>query len=336
MKHQFSKITLIGLAVVAVGLLVVYFISWKSRSQTTNVASNSGYNYATSPQAKASATATPTATTATTAKISILEPGKIILSGGYADPTIAKTATGYRMYVNRQSGGPSGYMSFTSTDGQTWTKEKDSIISGAATGRAVVLPIGVRFYYPGPQPIKASDGQADLLSAFSTDGVTFKKDSAKVLSPKDSAHYVEGPTVFQLPDQTWRLYFNENSVAAGNQRDGIIYGASSKDGISWTRDEAASLTMDATESGTNAPWSQVLHPFVIKNPQGGYLMFYNSHSEIYVATSTDGLKWTKTGKVGIRGADLDGYFQADGTLRVFYGDFSEATQGVVYMAVLKV
>jgi hypothetical protein len=65
-------------------------------------------------------------------------------------------------------------------------------------------------------------------------------------------------------------------------------------------------------------------------------MLYNSHSEVYAATSTDGKTWTKLGKIGVHGADVDGYFQEDGTIRVFYGDFSEATQGVVYMGVLKV
>lgn len=280
---------------------------------------------------------TATATPATSVKISVAEEGKIILTGGYADPTIAKTATGYRLYVNRQSGGPSGYMSFTSPDGITWTKEKEGLITGAATGRAVALPDGVRFYYPGMQPIKPSDPPADMYSAFASDGLNFKKDSDKALAASDDKHYVEGPTVFQLPDKTWRMYFNENTTAAGNQRDGIIWGASSPDGIAWARDAKPTLEADATEGASaGAAWKQVLHPFVLENPKGGYIMFYNSHSEIYAATSEDGMTWEKLGKIGIHGADIDGYFQEDGTIRVYYGDFSEETQGVVYMGVLKV
>ncbi len=279
---------------------------------------------------------TATASTSTSStKISVAEEGKVILTGGYADPTVAKTASGYRLYVNRQSGSPSGYLTYTSTDGKTWTKEKDSVITGAATGRAVTLSNGVRFYYPGMQPINPSDPPADMFSAFAADGLKFTKDSGKVLSPIDAAHYVEGPTVFQLPDKTWRMYFNENTTAAGNQRDGIIWGASSPDGMTWTRDSKATLESSTTEAAAGQ-WKQVLHPFVLVNPKGGYIMFYNSHSEMYAATSTDGLQWTKIGKIGIHGADLDGYFQADGTIRVFYGDFSEATQGVVYTGVLKV
>ena len=270
-------------------------------------------------------------------KISVKEEGKLILPNGYADPSVVATKTGYRMYVNRQSGGPGGYLIYTSSDGITWAKEKDIIISGVATGRAVVLPTGIRFYYPGMQPIRPTDPPADMFSSFSSDGVSFTKDPGTLLKPRSSAYYVEGPTVFQLPDKTWRMYFNENTIASGNNRDGEIWGASSTDGLTWSRDEKATLQADAEEEKQGkAPWKQVLHPFVLSNPKGGYIMFYNSHSELYAATSTDGRTWKKIGRIGIHGADIDGYFQADGTIRVYYGGFSPETGGVVYMAVLKV
>lgn len=323
-----SGSSMMRIALIVLGILVVAGGAVFALSQ-----GKKGSDTATTSQSTTSTMGS--STTAKSVKISVAEEGKIILTGGYADPSIAKTATGYRMYVNRQSGGPSGYMTYTSTDGVTWTKEKDGVIAGAATGRAVTLSNGVRFYYPGTQPIKPSDPPADMYSAFAADGLNFTKDPGKALSPIDTAHYVEGPTVFQLPDKTWRMYFNENSIAAGNQRDGIIWGASSPDGITWTRDTVPTLEANATESA-NQPFKHVLHPFVLANPKGGYIMFYNAHSEVYAATSTDGLKWNRIGKVGIHGADVDGYFQSDGTIRVFYGDFSEATQGVVYTGVLKV
>lgn len=330
--HKPSKILLVSTAVIVViGLGVAYALK-QSKEPVITPMTDSLANGPQSPGVELS----PTSQTTKSKTFSIAEEGKIILTGGYADPSVVPTKTGYRMYVNRQSGGPSGYMSYTSTDGVTWTKENDNIISGVATGRAVVLPTGVRFYYPGVQPIKPSDPPSKMYSSFSTDGVNFTKDSGAGLSPKDSEHYVEGPTVFQLPDKTWRMYFNENSTAAGNQRDGIIWGASSKDGISWARDTEPTLQADATELGNGPQWKQVLHPFVLANPKGGYIMFYNSHSEIYAATSTDGLAWTKVGKVGIHGADIDGYFLTDDTIRVYYGDFSPETQGVVYTGVLKV
>lgn len=275
-------------------------------------------------------------------KFSVAEPGKLILPNGHADPTVVPTESGYRMYVNRQGGqggGQSGILIYNSPDGVTWTKEKDIIIPGASTTRAIVFPTGVRIYYPGPQPIKPSDGQADMFSTFSTDGLNFTKDAGIRLSPRSAEYYIEGPTVFQLPDKTWRMYFNENTVAAAMQRDGEIWGASSKDGLTWARDDKVTLQASGQETqqnGMQAPWKQVLHPFVLKNPKGGYIMFYNSHSELYAATSTDGLTWDKAGQIGIHGADIDGYFQKDGTIRVYYGDFSPETGGLVYTAVLKV
>lgn len=323
-------IALAGVALLVVGVGVGFLLK-QAKKPATDASLSSELSIAVSPDAEISSSPSTTST-----KISVVEEGKIILTGGYADPTVVRTATGYRMYVNRQSGGPNGYIAYTSTDGIAWTKEKEFGLNGGATGRAVIFPTGVRLYYPGAQPIKPSDPPADMFSSFSTDGLNFTKDPGTVLKAKDADHYVEGPTVFQLPDKSWRMYFNENSTAAGNQRDGIIWGASSKDGVTWTRDSQPTLEASTTELGNSPQWKQVLHPFVLANPKGGYIMFYNSHSEIFAATSTDGLTWNKIGKVGIHGADIDGYFESDDTIRVFYGDFSEETQGVVYMGVLKV
>lgn len=308
-------------------IVVIGFVGWrvmqanKDKKTNTSVSSESS------------------TTTAVKTKVSVQKEGALVLPNGYADPTVVATASGYRMYVNRQSGGPNGILIFASTDGVTWTKEKDIILPGTSTSRAVIFPDGVRLYYPEQQPINEGAPTANMISSFSTDGLTFTKDPGLRLSPRSNASYVEGPTVFQLADKTWRMYFNENTVAAKMQRDGVIWGATSKDGVTWTRDEATTIEAGEEESmqgNMKAPWKQVLHPFVLKNPKGGYIMFYNSHSEIYAATSTDGLKWSKIGKIGIHGADFDGYFQKDGTIRAYYGDFSPQTGGLVYMAVLKV
>jgi len=282
-----------------------------------------------------------TTSTALPTKISVAKAGELTLPNGHADPTVVPTKTGYRMYVNHQGGqsGQSGIMIYTSTDGIKWDKEKDIIIPGASTSRAVVLESGIRLYYPGPQPIKVGAPRADMYSTSSADGLTFTKDPGTVIQPRSDAYYVEGPTVFQLADKTWRMYFNENTVAAAMQRDGEIWGASSVDGTTWKRDDKVTMQAGEEESqvgNMKAPWKQLLHPFVLKNPKGGYIMFYNSHSEMYAATSTDGLTWKKIGKIGIHGADMDGYFQADGTIRVYYGDYSPATGGLVYTATLKV
>lgn len=270
--------------------------------------------------------------------LSVAEEGEKILPNGVADPTITKTDTGYRMYVNQQSGGPSGYLTYISTDGKSWEKENGIVIPGVATGRAVAMDGGVRFYHPGTQPINPSDPPALMYSRFSSDGIDFS-DPVTAFEPREG-YYVEGPTVFQLEDKSWQMYFNENSVKSGNQRDGEIFGAKSSDGITWTRDSEPTIVFDEVEKealgSKNAPWSQILHPFVLKNPNGGYIMFYNSHSEVFTATSDDGVTWEKLGKLGIHGADVDGYFQTDGTIRLFYGDYAQETGGVVFTATVSI
>ncbi|HJQ08313.1 MAG TPA: hypothetical protein VJ836_02400 [Candidatus Saccharimonadales bacterium] len=331
MKSDQSGIAHVAAILAVIVIAAIGFAGWKVWHSKEN-------NKSASPVSTSSKSDSQPVTQPT--RISVLEEGKLVLPNGHADPTVVPIPNGgYRMYVNRQSGGPTGILIYTSKDGITWEKEKDIIIPGASTSRAVALPNGVRLYYPGPQPINPSSPQADMYSTFSTDGLTFTKDAGTVIKPRSSAYYIEGPTVFQLPDKSWRMYFNENTVAAAMQRDGEIWGASSADGLTWTRDDKVTLQAseeEAAQGNMRAPWKQVLHPFVLKNPKGGYIMFYNSHSELYAATSTDGLAWKKIGRIGIHGADIDGYFQPDGTIRVYYGDFSPSTGGVVYMAVLKV
>lgn len=331
LRSNQSGIAHIAAVVMLLVILAAGFVGWRvwKSSQPKKSVNNTG-----SSRAADSADDSNSIT-----KISVDQAGKLVLPNGHADPTIVKTANGYRMYVNRQSGGPSGILIFASKDGVSWDKEKDIVIPMASTSRAVAFPNGVRIYYPGPQPIRSTDPQADMFSSFSTDGLTFTKEPGTILKPRSSAYYVEGPTVFQLADKTWRMYFNENTVAAAMQRDGEIWGASSKDGVTWVRDTKVTLQAGDEESkqgNMKAPWKQVLHPFVLKHPKGDYIMFYNSHSEMYAATSSDGLSWKKIGQIGIHGADLDGYFQDDGTIRVFYGDYSPQTGGLVYSAALKV
>lgn len=330
-KSNQSGIAHLGAILVVIVIAGVGFVGWKVWQAQQDKK--------TSTESSATTVSESQGTSKLTSKISVVEEGKLVLPNGYADPTVVSTDSGYRMYVNRQSGGPSGYLTFTSSDGVTWQKETDMVIPGVSTGRAVKMDGGIRVYYPGPQPIKPADPPADMFSSFTTDGINFTKDSGVRLQPRSAEYYVEGPTVFELPDKTWRMYFNENSIAAGNNRDGEIWGATSKDGLAFTRDEKPTLQAgqeEAMQGNMPAPWKQVLHPFVIKNPKGGYLMFYNSHSEIYAAVSENGMDWKKIGKVGVHGADMDGYFQQDGTLRIYYGDFSPQTGGVVYSAVLKV
>lgn len=259
---------------------------------------------------------------------------KLIFTGGYADPTLSTLPDGkYIMYVNNFSKQPATYEAHTSSDGVTWTKATTSL-PNASTGRIVKFGSTFRLYYPDQTPIRPTDPPASILSATSSDGLIFTKESGTRVDPRNG-YYLEGPTVLTLPNGSYRMLFSENETTSAEKRISQIWGASSKDGISWTRDSKVTLEADGKVEKMPAGWPQALHPFVLTRKDGSYLMLYNSHSEVYAAESTDGLTWTKLGDVGVHGADVDGFYQSDGSIRLYYGDFSPETLGVVYTVVIK-
>lgn len=260
---------------------------------------------------------------------------QLLFTGGYADPSVIRLNSGeYLMYLNRFGPNGSGYFVLTSEDALMWKEKSGIIFPGIATGRAFITDSGVRFYYPGPTPINPSDPPSNLFSSFSDNGFSFVNDTGVRIEPR-SGYAIEGPTVIKLAGEKYRMYFDEYEIAFGVQRRGAIWGASSNDGLAWIRDSAPTISAEADVEGLS-PWPQVLHPFVIKRPTGGYLMLYNSHSRIFAAFSQDGFRWQKLGYTGIIGADTDGIYLPDGSFRIYFGDFSPETSGVVYTAILKI
>lgn len=258
----------------------------------------------------------------------ITEP-KLLFTGGYADPTIVKNSGGsLTMFLNNFSVQPAKYQAHTSADGITWDLASAKL-PDASTGRAVKFGSQTRLYYPDRTPIKPTDPPASILSAISADGFTFTNESGTRVDPRDG-YYLEGPTVFQLKDGTYRMYFSENDSASAEKRISSIWGASSTDGVVWERDAEVTLEASVQDEGIPPDWPQALHPFVLTRSDGTYLMLYNTHSEVFAATSEDGIHWTKKGDTGIHGADVDGYYLDSGAIRLYYGDFSPETLGVVY------
>ncbi len=266
-----------------------------------------------------------------------LTEAKKVFTGGYADPSILKQSDGtYIMYLNKFGNNGNGYFVLTSTDAEKWTEKTGVIFTGISVGRAYKTDTGIRFYYPEQMPLIGSTGpMPKLLSANSSDGLKFTTDPGTRITPRDG-YFIGGSTVFKLPDGTYRMYFEEPEGADPTKRKGGIWGASSTDGLAWTRD--AKITIEDTEDSADSAskWPQAMHPYVITKPDGTYIMFYNTHSEIYAASSTDGITWTKLGKIGIHGADSDGVYLPDGTFRLYYGDFSETESGQVYFVDLKI
>lgn len=283
--------------------------------------------------------ATKVATTSAQKKTKIEKIGeaKKVFTGGFADPSILKKADGtYLLYLNSFGQKDNGYSVYTSTDAENWTKKTGILFTGISVARAFQTDTGIRFYYPEQMPLVGSNGpMPNLLSAFATDGLKFTNDSGKRLVPRDG-HFMGGLTVFKLKDSSLRMYFEEPESADPTKRISAIWGASSTDGLTWTRDDKPTIEDNPGTTSQSTGWTQALHPFVVTKADGSFLMFYNTHSEILAAESDDGLSWTKLGKINVHGADSDGVWLPNGIFRLYYGDFSEQTSGEVYFIDLKI
>lgn len=259
---------------------------------------------------------------------------KLLFTGGYADPSVIRFKDTYIMYVNKFGSGGSANLIYTSKDGIDW-KETSYKAPGSATARGFAIDNAVKAYYPTLTPINPSDPPSQILSASSTDGLTFTSDSGVRMKPSPG-YAIEGPSLIKLEDGTLRMYFDEFKEESKQERNGgRIFGATSTDGLTWTRDTKPSIESDEIVEKIPSDWPQALRPFVLKRPAGGYIMFYNSHSKFFAAYSDDGITWEKLGGLGIKGADMDGFYLPDGNIRIYHGDFSEATSGIVYTGVLK-
>lgn len=259
---------------------------------------------------------------------------KLMLTGSFADPSVIKLGDNYILYVNSFGANGSSNLIYTSKDGVSW-QDTGKKVPGGPTARALLTDNGVRYYYPTQTPINPSDPPSQMLSAFSTDGINFTNEEGVRMKPS-AGYTLEGPSIVKLENGTYRMYFSEFKAESVQERKSArILGATSKDGLTWTRDDKPSIESDSVVEKAPSNWPQALRPFVLKRPAGGYIMFYNTHSKIYLAYSKDGITWKKLGGLGIKGADVDAFYLTDGTIRIYYGDFSEATSGVVYTGILK-
>lgn len=274
---------------------------------------------------------------ATISRTIALRDRTLILSPGYADPSVIRMDDGsYLMYVNRQAPGSSGVLLMNSEDAVNWKQMTDIIFPGVAVARAYRFSDGVRYYYHQTTRRPAYPFEplpTNIVSSLSENGITYWQEEGIVI-PSREGYRLSGPSVVQLQDGTYRMFFDEDKVPTSKEQSiqgGIISAASSQDGRTWVRDDQSTIEYeDSVEgSGLRNQSPQVLHPAVIAWPeQGGYLMVYNSHSRLFLAFSKDGYEWEKLGNTGIRGADADIIRLANGSFRVYFGggcvDISES------------
>lgn len=268
----------------------------------------------------------------------------LLFAGGYADPSVLQMDDGtFLMYLNRSKeivNNP-GVFILSSQDGLSWEEITDTVFRGVAVGRAVKFPDGVRYYYHQPPGRKENVGS--IMSSFSEDGITNWRDEGVRVRPQDGYAAV-GPTVVQLRNGTYRMFFHEAKLDESGKvprvPETIISAASSPDGLTWIRDEKPALVPDEQIEGGRI--LNARHPFAM--PWGnGYLMLYWSGPGILAAYSDDGFNWVKLGPTGITGADNHVISLPDGTYRLYYGggcegepDCADAGPGTIHTGILSI
>ncbi len=179
---------------------------------------------------------------------------------------------------------------------------------------------------------------AQIAYATSADGHTWTKHGA-VLGPTymSEGHDVAYPSVVQVGGTYWMWY---NGFDGATYR---IFAATSSDGTSWTK---AGVVLDVGPMGSQDATS-VVYPFVL-NVNGTLHMWYTGltsfsppdNAAIMLATSTNGLNWTREGVVVSPGGggSLDSYNAFAGSVArngstfvmVYTGESAYGTSRLLY------
>ncbi len=74
------------------------------------------------------------------------------------------------------------------------------------------------------------------------------------------------------------------------------------------------------------------HPFVLREKDGSYTMYFARNQSIWTATSADGLTWSNEQNSLVAGNDPDVLVYSDGTRSLYYGDFRPSIGGYLLVA----
>jgi hypothetical protein len=196
----------------------------------------------------------------------------------------------------------------TSEDGMHFDQPQPAYTQTATMVDPTVLRLAdgsFRLYVPSEQE--------GIISAVSSDGLVFtREDGARI-------DWGGMPGALLLPDNRVRIF-----LSGGNEGKDGIFSDSSEDGLNFT-----------TESGVRI---EALPDIITNNPEpirladGTYLMLYmtlerqydgtppREHTEIHLATSTDGYNWTTNPTIIGYGGTSCIVEAADGTLYIFGGE----------------
>jgi predicted GH43/DUF377 family glycosyl hydrolase len=208
-------------------------------------------------------------------------------------------AAGASCPANPPGGLPAGPL--TRYSGNPLLRNGPEAVDFQKTGPRVVLKEGPTTYRLWYEAV-GSTGITSVGYATSTDGMTWTKQGA-VMSPGGATSWERdelSPNSILFEGGVYKLWYHGGGYFMGGS--GTRYGngrigyATSPDGITWTK-YATNPVLDIGSAG-GFDDEQVAEPRVVK-VAGGYRMYYTGRNaaakrqSLGLATSTDGIAWTK-------------------------------------------
>jgi len=241
-------------------------------------------------------------------------------------PRVLLTASLYRMWYDGGSGGVAAIGYANSTDGFTWTKYSNPVLSPGGPGAwdsgrvalGSVIWNGTDFlmWYAGSNTT-VSGGAVGL--ATSTDGISWMKYSGNpvlvrtVSSPDQS--YMASPYVIKLTTEYWMWYTGRNTTYPDPNPVARILAATSYDGITWTK--APSPEIVPSSNSTIWDSGSVYSASVIFSGTN-FGLWYTGTNQSYLspqigfASSSSGENWTQSTMNPILSAGTPGSWDSAG------------------------
>ena len=229
------------------------------------------------------------------AVIAFTDQSQVLFSSQVVQTMLPKAGGGYRVYLT--SGGVR-VLSATSTDLVTWTLEAGVRLSTADTAgvdSSSITSCGVhistqagdpyRMYYVGVSSV----GYYRILSATSTDGLAWYKESGTRLEVGSGQGFLDSPRPIRVDTAGMRLFYVADSLGGNTPANYRIYSASSTDGGVTLSTEGARLASD-----------QAFQVAVTTLTDGRTRIYYSAPltgqttaSQVLSAIATDGLSFSK-------------------------------------------
>jgi len=213
---------------------------------------------------------------------------------------IKEGPTSYKMWYTGR--GPDDYLRIgyaTSTDGINWTKYAGNPVLDLGTdtwnnrymhGPSIIQEDGLYKMWLHTAGENGGGWTSYMAYATSPSGITWTLAITNPLFSRDPAHYWEsnwiwGPNVLHIGG-SYRMWYS--AWGSGASHTGY---ATSTNGIDWTKYNSGA---EPVLSGTGGEWDEgaASDPCVLY-ASGVYTMWYDNGTSIGVATSTNGITWTK-------------------------------------------